>query len=206
MSLFRKGKNNQCKVDNIHDNSNQVALYMVIEKEIPYLGSFMAKYNLCVQKIYTDIDEAKIDMLVETRPTRLVIVETGLGKFLSTRKRKDIVDLIGVCDGVDKKVFVFYTNLLLKSDISKELGKRGVSIQWSKYRGTISMIKDILELNEDYLVCNIDENPPNVKEILGFKGYESMIQTIKNEQVFDLIEQYRESEPTEELPRFKISV
>ena len=33
-----------------------------------------------------------------------------------------------------------------------------------------------------------------------------MIQTIKNEQVFDLIEQYRESEPTEELPRFKISV
>ena len=30
------------------------------------------------------------------------------------------------------------------------------------------MIKDILELNEDYLVCNIDENPPNVKRDIRF--------------------------------------
>lgn len=159
---FFRGNKNQREEEmhgnlDIMGNDNELALYILTERHIPDLAEKAAKCGLYINGIFNNIEETKVAMLIETRPSRLVIVESGLGKFTRTTTRQDLVDLIGLCD-VDKKVAVFYTNSLIKSEVQKVLTRRQGSISWYYYKGTMDVLEKLLELGEKYIKVDIKES------------------------------------------------
>ena len=159
---FFRGNKNQREEEmhgnlDIMGNDNELALYILTERHIPDLAEKAAKCGLYINGIFNNIEETKVAMLIETRPSRLVIIESGLGKFSRTTIRQDLVDLIGLCD-VDKKVAVFYTNSLIKSEVQKVLTRRQGSISWYYYKGTMDVLEKLLELGEKYIKVDIKES------------------------------------------------
>lgn len=159
---FFRGDKNQHEAEmhgnlDIMDNDHELALYILTERHIPDLAEKAAKCGLYMNGIFNNIEEAKVAMLIETRPSRLVIVESGLGKFTRTTTRQELVDLIGLCD-VDKKVAVFYTNSLIKSEVQRVLTRRQGSISWYPYKGTMDVLEKLLELGERYIKVDIKES------------------------------------------------
>lgn len=159
---FFRGNKNQREEEmhgnlDIMDNDNELALYILTERHIPNLAEKAAKCGLYINGIFNNIEETKVAMLIETRPSRLVIVESGLGKFTRTTTRQELVDLIGLCD-VDKKVAVFYTNSSIKSEVQKVLTRRQGSISWYYYKGTMDVLEKLLELGEKYIKVDIKES------------------------------------------------
>ncbi len=159
---FFRGNKNQREEEmhgnlDIMGNDNELALYILTERHIPDLAEKAAKYRLYINGIFNNIEDTKVAMLIETRPSRLVIVESGLGKFTRTTTRQELVDLIGLCD-VDKKVAVFYTNSLIKSEVQKVLTRRQGSISWYYYKGAMDVLEKLLELGEKYIKVDIKES------------------------------------------------
>ena len=83
----------------------------------------MRESGLNVSRIFKNIADARDELIMQTEPYRLVVVETGLGRFTSTSQRKEIIDLLGICTDEDSRASVFYTDSVLKIDVIRELGK-----------------------------------------------------------------------------------
>ena len=61
-------------------------------------------------------------ILMQSSPTRVIFIETGMGVFTATKVRQEIIDTLSLSDD-DSKITVFYTSSVLKMDAVKQLGK-----------------------------------------------------------------------------------
>lgn len=149
----------------------EMILYIVIDKPVFGLINYFRESGLSVSNIFSDITEAKNAVLMQSEPTRIVVVDTGLGKFTTTTMRAELIDMLGISDE-QNKVTVFYTDSVLKVDTNRALGRSGRSIDWIQYKSTSVVVATILEYKEQYKYDLEDESdsysPEN--ELLNFKG------------------------------------
>ncbi len=214
--MFFKSKNkkeneisdsNTVETNTTIDTGEETVLYVLSERNIHGLKNYAAEHGLDIEQCFTDVEEAKIAMLIESRPTRMIIIESGLGKFISTGARKDIIDLIGICDGGEKKVSVFYTNSLLKGDTLKTTGKKGKELLWFNYRSTLDVIKDTLELKEKYVKQNVVDVDIETEKIMAYQGREVYIEKPLEVKVTNnILEEMKLAEQGESLPKFNVTV
>jgi hypothetical protein len=89
--------------------------------------------------------------------------------------RAELSDLLGIGDGIEKKITVFYTDSILKSE--NTAGRRNRHIDWFKYSTTTDAINKLREYNENYISdkeLNI-EPVESAEEVFKFKGKEAEI-------------------------------
>ena len=147
------------------------ALYILTDNKTDGMLPYMRNCGLNISAIIDNVDALKNLMLMQFNDMRIVIVDTGTGKFITPTIRKSIVDIIGMSDETTKFT-VFYTDSLLKSDSSAELGKVAKTIDWIKYKSTAVCVATMLSYKETYIRSS--ETSQNVmtdpKEILEYKG------------------------------------
>ena len=146
------------------------ALFILSEKEIPGISEFAANEGIFIQEEFTSIEAAKIALLLEASISKIVIIETGLGKFVSMGNRKELIDLLGMCNGVDKSAIVFYTNSVLKSGALSELGRKNKGIQWEKYNTTTQVLDKLKDTNEKFVTHTEQTHRKTEKLGLEYKG------------------------------------
>lgn len=151
-----------------------VVLYIIIDRPIHGLLSYFRSYNVNVSKVFTDIAEARNTMLMQTELSRLVVVDTGTGKFTNMASRRDLVDLMGICDE-ETKISIFYTDSVIKSEISSAEEIDDKHIEWFKYKSTAVVLANILQKTklENYCIYEDDEEDDNTEldsTFLDFKG------------------------------------
>lgn len=183
-------------------------LYLLVEKNTPGIWGYFRGHGAPLKALRSSIEDMTIDMLVETGPCRLVIVEAGQGRFTSTGMRAEFIDLAGMCDGVDKKLTVFYTNSILKSDSGKKaLGKQGGKIDWKPFTTTLNILEYLKSLGETY-IDNGEDNEPvkKLEEALRFKGeaVQPKVPEIET-QPFNAAYGIAELMKDESLPMFKVA-
>jgi hypothetical protein len=81
---------------------------------------------------------------MQVEPSRIIIVDTGSGKFTNMSARKALVDLMGICDE-DTKISVFYTDSVIKSEVNNSYEVEGKKIEWYKYRSTADIVATMLQ-------------------------------------------------------------
>lgn len=156
----------------------KIIAYLVTDRPVHGLINYFRECGINISNIYTSIKSARNTILMQTEPCRIIISDTGLGKFTTTRTRQELIDMIGICDE-NNKVTVFYTDSVLKVDSVKELGKDNIGIDWHKYTGTINMAVNILNYNEEYILDDAADDPddvPNEDALDGFNGLSSGIE------------------------------
>lgn len=146
-------------------------LYIIIDKPVFGLINYFRESGLKVSNIFSDITEAKNAVLMQSEPTRIVVIDTGLGRFTTTTMRAELIDMLGISDEQNKTT-VFFTDSVLKVDTNRALGKSGKNIDWIRYQSTAIVAATILEYKEQYKYDMEDDvdlvSPEN--DILNFKG------------------------------------
>lgn len=173
MGLFSKKKKASKNIEqgSTETKLTELALIMLVERCIPDMKKYFSKFGIEIEQVYTDIEEAKIGMLIQSGKARIVIVDSGLAHFTTTAMRAEVKDLLGLCDGEDKFGTVFYTDTILKSDNTK--GRKSTNaIDWQEYTGTQGIIEKLKEYKETYISNSQNDTSDEVsaQEILAFKG------------------------------------
>ena len=151
-----------------------IVLHFVIDKSTSDMLDYFRGYGINVSRIFNNIEEAKNEILMQINPCRIVIVDTGTGRFSLMGARKALVDLLGIGDE-DNKISVFYTDSVIKDDISMAEEVDNKQIDWIKYRSTADILATLLQKSkkENYI---IDDTLGEVKkttstqELMQFKG------------------------------------
>ncbi len=150
---------------------NSYVLYIISDKKALGILDYFRNFGISVSKVFTDIDTAKSALLMQVEPTRIVVMDTGTGKFTSMGTRRKLVDLLGISDE-SNKISVFYTDSVIKSEADSSLELEDKAIQWYKYRSTADVLAHLLQYSrkENY-VYDMDKQEDTVEtDILNFKG------------------------------------
>lgn len=152
------------------DLNREMVLYVITDKDKNETLRFMRECSLKVDRIFDDILEAKNSLLILDLPCRVVIIDSGTGKFAGLNVRREIVDMLGI-SGEDNKVTVFYTDSSIKSDTMSILGKKHKGIEWHNYESTTVVVAVILKYAENYIYDYNDEiEDIDELDILDTKG------------------------------------
>ena len=143
-----KAKAKQKKEDGPRDCS----LYILVEKVQPNLGEYLESMGIYAKVIRSDVEDLKLDLMMEREGVRMLILEQGMGRFTTTLIRQDIQDLVGMCEGDTRMVTIFTTSGILKGDINKRtVGKAAAEIDWQGFFGIVSVINYLRGLSENYI-------------------------------------------------------
>lgn len=187
------------------------ALYIVTDRKTDKLMKYIDSVGLNVTKVYESITDARNELLLEFDPYRVVVVDTGTGKFTNVSSRKELMDMVGIMDE-EARVSIIYTESALKSEAKSILGRRYKEIHWERYKGTPNVVTDIVKLKEIYKQCKRQEeisvNSEKEMSYIGMKqkirqGTEKFNYLNELVSVDELVENNRK-EDIEELPRYKV--
>lgn len=157
-------------------------LYIITDKKIPGMLGYFRSYGVKVSKVFNNIDEARDTMLMQVEPSRLIILDTGTGRFTTMSARKSLIDLMGICDE-DAKISVFFTDTIIKSEVQNSEEVEDKPITWHKYRSTADVLATILQnkQKENYIYDSDEENQTEEKygkDILNVKGLSAKFESV----------------------------
>ena len=190
---------------------NKITSYLIIDRPVHGLVTYFKDCGVNITNMFTSIVDARNAVLIQSNPCRIILADTGLGRFTTTQTRKAFIDMIGICDE-KHKVSVFYTDSVLMTDSMKELGESKAGIGWYKYEGTAAMVAQILQYKEEYELGNrvsqLDKT--DSEKLLKFKGLSSSeefgesidVNWINSENI---IRNILETED-ESLPKFEVRI
>jgi hypothetical protein len=149
-------------------------LFILVDKSVSGMIDYFRNYGINVSNIYTDISKIRDKMLMQFKPTLLVIIDAGTGKFTSMNSRKALVDLLGICDG-DNKVNIFYTDGIIKEEITSTSNINNKSIKWYKYRSTPDVLANILQYkltsSDEFILDGSSSKSDSIKTSLDSKAF-----------------------------------
>lgn len=147
-------------------------LYIVADKANVGMASYCRNYGANVSRVFTNIAEARDNLLMQVEPFRVIVIDSGSGRFTNMGARKELIDLLGICD-VDTRITVFYTDSAIKTDVELSDEVEDKKINWYKYRSTPDIVAHILQNSEkeNYILdANSNDNIVVDESILNIKG------------------------------------
>lgn len=148
------------------DEIETLELYLLIDNEKEKFNKYMREVGMPVKERFTEIEEADDVMLLADNKYRMVIVDTGTGKFTGVKARKKIADLVGMVDD-DIRISVFYSDEALKHEIQNAIGKKKFKqIQCERYNGTVDMVKKVGMIENEKYEKN-DSSAETSEDIIG---------------------------------------
>ena len=172
--LFSRKQSNSADLDipvTNKESSEDMVLYIISDKKQPGLINYFRECGLKVSNVFSDITTAKNSIIMQSMPTRIVIIDSGMGKFTTATMRSELIDMLGISDEQNRTT-VFYTDSALKVDTMSSLGKAGKVIDWIVYSSTHVVAATILNYNESY-VYDMEESGEDfdsTDSILSMKG------------------------------------
>lgn len=147
-------------------------LYIIADKNNPGLLNYFRGYGVHVSRIFTNLAEARDTLLMQVEPIRLIVMDTGTGKFTNMASRKSLIDLMGICD-TNTKISVFYTDTVIKNEIQTCDEVDNKTMEFKKYKSTADVLANILQTakHENYVYDMEDAEDDTVNEsILNITG------------------------------------
>ena len=154
------------------DKPINLILYIVADKAHVGMTSYCRNYGANVSRVFTNIAEARDSLLMHVEPFRVIVIDSGTGRFTNMGARKELIDLLGICD-VDTRITVFYTDSAIKTDVELSDEVEDKNINWYKYRSTPDIVAHILQNSnrENYILdANSDDNIVVDESILNIRG------------------------------------
>lgn len=154
------------------DKPINLILYIVADKAHVGMASYCRNYGANVSRVFTNIAEARDSLLMQVEPFRVIVIDSGTGRFTNMGARKELIDLLGICD-TDTRITVFYTDSAIKTDVELSDEVEDKKINWYKYRSTPDIVAHILQNSEkeNYILdANSNDNIVVDESILNIKG------------------------------------
>lgn len=207
---------------NINDEQTEEAekprdliLYIIIDKANPAMLQYYRECGVNVSKIFTNINDAKDTLLMQVDPVKILIIDTGTGRFSAMGSRKELLDLMGICDE-DARISVFLTDTVIKSEVEYNESFETKKIHWYKFKSNTDVIAKLLQAKdkENYIYDDndkdsVDDIPENVLDFKGFKAKVDDGINIGNPtiDIFDIkVHMAENSDNSDEIPGYEIKI
>lgn len=151
----KKSSNNETSCDEPVTQKQKVSLFVLTDKLTPHMMEFARDSGLAVSNIFTSVDDLKSLLMTTFGVTRIVVVDSGTGRFVAPATRKDLIDAIGMADE-DVKFTVFYTSNLLKEDAKNTLTDNSANVEWVPYKCTsVCVAVMLMHKAEEYVYDSV---------------------------------------------------
>ncbi len=187
----------------------KVSLFVLTDKLTPHMMEFARDSGLAVSNIFTSVDDLKSLLMTTFGVTRIVVVDSGTGRFVAPATRKDLIDAIGMADE-DVKFTVFYTSNLLREDAKNTLTDNSDNVEWVPYKCTaVCVAVMMLHKTEEYVYDAVAYADAEKFEddVMKHVGKDSMCNTDEpSVSMLNLSNLYQRmfSDESKELPAFSI--
>jgi hypothetical protein len=153
--------------------AKELVLYMIIDKTNATMLGYFRDFGINMSRIFTNLEEAKDTLIMQVNPVKILIVDTGTGRFSAVNARKELIDIMGIVDE-DARISVYYTDTVIRGEIKYNEAFESRGIHWHKYRSTVDIVAHLL-LNKDIEKYVYDENDKEevlevTDDVLIFKG------------------------------------
>lgn len=156
----------------VESDPNSYVLYMIVDKPIDGMLQYFRNYGLNVSRIFSSIKEARDVVLMQVIKSKMVVIDTGTGRFTSMASRNELTDLLGIGDD-DNSTIVFYSDSVIKTEVeySKELENKQVN--WVKYKSTAQVLAYLLKNKgkEEYVPDGEYTKAAEIVEDLRHRGF-----------------------------------
>lgn len=157
------------------EKPKDLILYIIMDKSNPSTLQYYRECGINVSKIFTNINDAKDTLLMQINPVKILIVDTGTGRFSAMGSRKELLDLMGICDE-DARISVYYTDTVIKSEVEYNESLEERNIHWHRFKSNTDVVAHLLRNigKENYIYDNEDkdkvsETPEDILDFTGFK-------------------------------------
>lgn len=151
----KKSSNSETSCDEHVAQKQKVSLFVLTDKLTPHMMEFARDSGLAVSNIFTSVDDLKSLLMTTFGVTRIVVVDSGTGRFVAPATRKDLIDAIGMADD-DVKFTVFYTSNLLKEDAKNTLTDNSDNVEWVPYKCTsVCVAVMLMHKAEEYVYDSV---------------------------------------------------
>lgn len=151
----KKSSSNEASCVEHEAQKQKVSLFALTDKLTPHMLEFSRDSGLAVSNIFTSVDDLKSLLMTTFGATRIVVVDSGTGRFVAPATRKDLIDAIGMADE-DVKFTVFYTSNLLKEDAKNTLTDNSDNVEWIPYRCTsVCVAVMLMHKAEEYVYDSV---------------------------------------------------
>lgn len=151
----KKSGNSETSCDEPVTQKQKVSLFVLTDKLTPHTLEFARDSGLAVSNIFTSVDDLKSLLMTTFGVTRIVVVDSGTGRFVAPATRKDLIDAIGMADD-DVKFTVFYTSNLLKEDAKNTLTDNSGNVEWVPYKCTsVCVAVMLMHKAEEYVYDSV---------------------------------------------------
>lgn len=178
VNLEKKEEQPMASEDYITEDAEKpkdLILYIIMDKSNPSTLQYYRECGVNVSKIFTNINDAKDTLLMQINPVKILIVDTGTGRFSAMGSRKELLDLMGICDE-DARISVYYTDTVIKSEVEYNESFEERNIHWHKFKSNTDVVAHLLRNigKENYIYDNedkdkISETPEDILDFTGFK-------------------------------------
>jgi hypothetical protein len=178
VNLEKKEEQPMASEDDITEDAEKpkdLILYIIMDKSNPSTLQYYRECGVNVSKIFTNINDAKDTLLMQINPVKILIVDTGTGRFSAMGSRKELLDLMGICDE-DARISVYYTDTVIKSEVEYNESFEERNIHWHRFKSNTDVVAHLLKNigKENYIYDNedkdkISETPENILDFTGFK-------------------------------------
>lgn len=178
INLEKKEEQPMASEDDITEDAEKpkdLILYIIMDKSNPSTLQYYRECGVNVSKIFTNINDAKDTLLMQINPVKILIVDTGTGRFSAMGSRKELLDLMGICDE-DARISVYYTDTVIKSEVEYNESFEERNIHWHRFKSNTDVVAHLLKNigKENYIYDNedkdkISETPENILDFTGFK-------------------------------------
>lgn len=182
VSLIKEGSNSDSNGDESNEDTEKpkdLILYIIMDKSNPSILQYYRECGVNVSKIFTNINDAKDTLLMQVEPVKILIIDTGTGRFSAMGSRKELLDLMGICDE-DARISVYYTDTVIKSEVEYNDSFEEKNIHWHKFKSNTDVVAHLLRNKgkENYIYDKEDKDkvkdtPEDILNFTGFKFSES---------------------------------
>lgn len=210
--------------EQINGNSikREYVLYIVTDKQADGLLSYFRYYGCKVSKVFTNIKDASEAVVMSMTPCKVVVIETGRGKFTSVSNRKNLMEVLSLGaetntsdEDYNNEVEIFYTDSIVKAEAKNSVEFDYRKLKWHNYSTTAVVLATLLqELKEETYIYEYEDSEEIDKsdDLIKFKGIpaktkERMDIGLPALRLFEILEHEGDNITDDEsLPGYKIRV
>lgn len=147
MGLFSKKKDVV-----VVEPPKECSLIILCEEIKNGVVDYFADNGIQIKCMFTSISDTTFEVMKSEGDCRIVIIESGTGKFITQDSRHEICDLLGVGSS-NAKASVFYSNSALKNTIKSESKNiKLIEVDFTPYTSILTVLNKLSEYNEIYNV------------------------------------------------------
>lgn len=145
MGLFSKKKN-----VTVEEPPKECSLIILCEEIKTGVVDYFADNGIYIKSMFTSISDTTFEVMKAEGNCRIVIIESGTGKFITQDARHELCDLLGVGSS-SAKASVFYSNSVLKNTLRSEAKNiKFIDVDYTPYTSILTVLNKLSEYNEVY--------------------------------------------------------